>query len=335
MIFIKEQILHAWQSKNGLFYLVLTPLSWVFRGIVWLRRLCYRVGLLKSYALPMPVIVVGNITTGGSGKTPVVMWLVEALKANGYHPGVISRGYGVKVKAPTQVLPSSEADEVGDEPLLIAKRGNCPVWIGANRVKVGEALLAAHPECNVIISDDGLQHYRLKRTVEIAVLDTQVKLSRLRLLPAGNLREPISRLKRVDAIICHGQKIVDADVIQKAFQMQLVGAQFVNLADGSITATAADFKRKAVKAMAGIGNPARFYTALRNLGLTFAAVSFEDHHAFTALDLIKLDCDVLIMTEKDAVKCQSFAKPHHWVLPVEAEIEAGLLPLILQKIAKK
>ena len=317
----------AWRHKGSFFYLVLVPLSWLFALVTALRRLAYRNGLMKSYALPVPVIIVGNINVGGSGKTPLVIWLVEQLKKSGYLPAVISRGYGGSARLPTSVLAETSASVVGDEPVLIASRCACPVWVGADRVAVGAALLKAHPECNVIISDDGLQHYRLQRDVEIAVVDADSMGEGARLLPAGPLREPLDRLKTVDAIICNGEKINDA-----AFQMQLIGERFYNLKEASITATAADFKRKTIKAMAGIGKPERFYAHLCNLGLTFASVSFDDHHAFTAKELAEIESDILIMTEKDAVKCKPFAQLHHWVLPVVAQIDAALMPLILDKL---
>jgi tetraacyldisaccharide 4'-kinase len=275
----------------------------------------------------VPVIVVGNINIGGSGKTPVVIWLVEQLIKNGYRPAVISRGYGGSVKAPTPVNASTPASLVGDEPVLIKNRCDCPVWVGANRVDVANALLKAHPECNVIVSDDGLQHYRLKRDVEIAVVDSEHHQKNARLLPAGQLREPLARLNSVDAIVCNGEKTDES-----FYQMQLVGEQFYNLANIETHAVAADFKRKAIKAIAGIGKPARFFEHLRQLGMTFVSVSFDDHYAFSTVDLAKIDCDVLIMTEKDAVKCKPFAQPHHWVLPVQASIDAALMPLILEKL---
>ena len=324
----QEVIQTAWRHKNALYYLVLKPLSWLFGLVTSTRRFAYKEGFFKSYAVPVPVIVVGNINVGGSGKTPVVMWLVEQLKNKGYQPAVISRGYGGSVKVSTPVNANTPASLVGDEPVLIKNRCACPVWVGKNRVEVATALLSTHPECDVIISDDGLQHYKLKRDVEIAVVDAEHHKKHARLLPAGQLREPLSRLNSVDAIVCNDQKSDEA-----FYQMQLVGEQFYNLADVEKHAVAADFKYKAIKAMAGIGKPERFFEHLRQLGMTFVSVSFDDHYAFSAQDLAKIDCDVLIMTEKDAVKCKPFAQPHHWVLPVEASIDAALLPLILNKIS--
>ena len=326
---MRDLVLKAWQRKNALFYLVLVPLTWLFGALVALRRGLYKRGILQSQALTVPVIVVGNINLGGSGKTPIVMWLVQQLKQRGYKPGVISRGYGANVSAPISVNAYSQSNDVGDEPLLIFKRCNCPVFVGKNRVAAGEALLKAHPECNVMISDDGLQHYRLKRDVEIAVVNGDA-LQGAYLLPAGPMREPSSRLSEVDAIVFNGKKTMDS-----AFEMQLVGTQFYNLLDPNLKANAADFAGKNVKAIAGIGKPERFFEHLRNLGLTFAGISFDDHHAFSAADLAKLNCDALIMTEKDAVKCQNFAQKNVWVLPVEANIDAGLLDVLLKKIARK
>ena len=331
----QEVIYRAWRKQNALFYCVLKPLSWLFALISLLRRKAYALGLLKTHALSAPVIIVGNIHVGGSGKTPVVIWLVEQLKQQGFQPGVISRGYGGNVKLPTAVHANSNPKQVGDEPVLIANRCDCPIFVGANRVHVGLELLKAHPNCNVIISDDGLQHYRLKRDLEIAVIDAETYLKNARLLPAGSLREPMRRLRTVDAVIKNGQENSEdrhPAPVRNAYSMQLIGAQFYNLADPTIKASAADFKRKSIKAMAGIGNPARFFEHLRQLGLNFSFTSFEDHHAFSATDLAQLECDALLMTEKDAVKCKPFAQPHHWVLPIQAKIDGDLMQLVLKKL---
>lgn len=335
MTVTQDIIYRAWRKKNALFYWVLVPLSWLFALVSSLRRWAFRLGLLKSHGLSVPVIIVGNIHVGGSGKTPVVIWLVEQLRQQGYQPAVISRGYGGSAKLPTPVYASSNPKEVGDEPVLIANRCDCPIFVGADRVHVALELLKAHPSCNVIISDDGLQHYRLKRDIEIAVIDAETYLKNARLLPAGSLREPMRRLRTVDAVIKNGHEDSEdkhAAPIRNAYPMQLMGAQFYNLADPTIKASAIDFKRKSIKAMAGIGNPARFFEHLRQLGLNFSSSSFEDHHAFSAADLVRLECDVLLMTEKDAVKCKPFSQAHHWVLPIEAKIEGELMQLVLKKL---
>jgi len=327
--FLQDLVLQAWQKKNVLFYLVLVPLSWLFALLVSLRHGLYKCGILKSYALSVPTVVVGNINLGGSGKTPVVIWLIEQLKQKGFKPGVISRGYGANVEVPMSVTTSSFASKVGDEPLLIAKRCLCPVFVGKNRVSAGQMLLNSHPECNVIISDDGLQHYRLKRDVEIAVVNQMIYEGQW-LLPAGPMRESVSRLNRVDAVVFNGKKNIASE-----FEMHLVGAKFYNLLNPQLNATSAEFANKKIKAIAAIGNPERFFEHLRNLGLTFTGIGFDDHHAFSLHDLANLDCEVLIMTEKDAVKCQAFAQAHYWVLPVEANIDLGLITLVLEKVTKK
>jgi tetraacyldisaccharide 4'-kinase len=337
MTITQDIIYRAWRKKNALFYWVLVPLSWLFALISSLRRWAYRFGILKSHALSVPVIIVGNIHVGGSGKTPVVIWLVEQLRQQGYQPAVISRGYGGSAKLPTAVYANSNPKEVGDEPVLIANRCDCPIFVGADRVHVALELLKAHPSCNVIISDDGLQHYRLKRDMEIAVVDAENYLNNARLLPAGSLREPMRRLRTVDAVIKNGHENSEdrhTAPIRNAYPMQLMGAQFYNLVDPTIKAGAVYFKRKIIKAIAGIGNPARFFEHLRQLGLNFSSSSFEDHHAFTAADLAQLECDVLLMTEKDAVKCKPFAQTHHWVLPIEAKIDGDLMQLVMKKLQK-
>lgn len=324
-----QEILHAWKSKNALFYGVLIPLSWLFSLLVWCRRWLYRSNLLKSHKIPVPVIVVGNINLGGSGKTPLVIWLVRQLQAAGFQPGVISRGYGGSNKLPLAVSADSTPALTGDEPVLIAQHTQAPVWVGRHRVEAAQALLQANPHCDVLISDDGLQHYRLQREMEIAVVDAAFRPDRARMLPAGPLRESVGRLQEVDAVVVNGD-----NAMQNAHTMRLTGQMFYNLANPRFIAKPEDFKRKTIKAMAGIGNPERFFNHLRSIGLTFAGVSFDDHHPFTAQDLAGLDCDVLIMTEKDAVKCKPYAQPHHWVLPVEAEISGDLLAKVL-KILKK
>ena len=331
--FILEFIQAAWVKKGAIFYLILVPLSWLFAGVTALRRWAYRASLLKSYALPVPVIIVGNINVGGSGKTPATIWLVNQLKQHGYKPAVISRGYGGSATQATSVTPASLPSIVGDEPVLIASRSQCPVWVGADRVDAATALLKAHPECNVIISDDGLQHYRLKRDFEIAIADN-ASLQTAYLLPAGPLREPPWRLKTVDAVVCNGEVCKDETTIKNTFPMQLVGEQFYNLTDKTLTAIATDFQHKKVTAIAGIGKPERFFAHLRKLSINFTSLSFDDHYAFSAEDMAKIECDAIIMTEKDAVKCKSFAKPHYWVLPVAASIDAALMPQVLQKLAK-
>jgi tetraacyldisaccharide 4'-kinase len=315
--------------RRSLWTVALLPFGVLFSALSTLRRAAYRFGWLKSERLPVALIVVGNITVGGSGKTPLVLWLVKWLKQHGCRPGIVSRGYGGSADAPMRAAPDGDAALVGDEPLLLARRGDCPVWIGRDRVAAGRALLAAHPECNVIVGDDGLQHYRLHRDVEIAVVDGQRRFGNGCLLPAGPLREGVGRLREVDAVVVNGDETV---VLPGAvFYMRLQGAVLRNLRSGA-SVDAKMFQGSKLHAVAGIGNPERFFDHLRGLGLVFEAHAFPDHHAFVAGDLNWDDADAILMTEKDAVKCAAFASDRHWMLAVEAEVDPGLGQLVLNKL---
>ena len=318
---------HHWYRITPLHFILL-PVSYVFRLLGTLRRLLYRIGLMHSEKLPVPVIVVGNITVGGSGKTPLTLWLAQQLSNEGWRPGIISRGFGgVKTDHPQSVNFSSSTDEVGDEAVLMAQRGLCPVWVGRNRPATGRALLAAHPECNILLSDDGLQHYRLQRDVEIAVVDGMRRFGNGFLLPAGPLREATSRLNKVDAIIINGDTTANSE-----YRMKLNGTIFHNLLNPNITRQPIDFKELKLHALAGIGHPKRFFTHLNNLGLTVKTHPFPDHHRYTASDLIYKDVDALLMTEKDAVKCAEFATEKCWVLRVDAQLDSALIHKILERI---
>jgi len=316
-------------------HILLVPLSWLFGTIVLLRRLLYSSGLLKSYHLKVPVIVVGNINIGGTGKTPLVIWLVEQLKLAGYKPGVISRGYGGNTAGVTQVSADSNPEQAGDEAVLIAMRTGSPVFVSPNRVDAARGLLNAYPECDVVISDDGLQHYRLQRDIEIAVYDAVKGFGNGALLPAGPLREPVSRLQIVDAVVSNGSVAGSSKNKFESVEMQLQAADFYNLADSQIKTDGADFSQQKILAVAGIGNPARFFEQLARMGLNFASRAFADHHAYTAEDFERIDADVVLMTEKDAVKCRAFAKPNFWVLPVNAVVQGGLMPIVLNKLNSK
>ena len=325
--------------------LPLLPVSWLFRLLVSVRRGFYRCALLRSYRLPVPVIVIGNLTVGGSGKTPLVLWLVERLRGAGWRPGVISRGYGGGAAGAQPVSPDADPGLVGDEPLLLARRGGAPVFVGRDRVLAARTLLAAHPECNVIVSDDGLQHYRLQRTVEIAVFDGR-GAGNSQLLPAGPLREPLRRLSEVTAVVWNSvtpggpassSPIARATRGLPQFAMQLSGQRFYSLSDGQCYCDAQKLRDKRLYALAGIGDPSRFFAQLKALGLEFEARSFPDHHRYSAADLAFADDGVLLMTEKDAVKCASLTAREAWVLPVDAQIAASadgksLLDTILEEI---
>lgn len=303
-----------WDSRNGV-SLALLPLSWLFIVLSFLRRSAYRIGLLKTHRLPVPVIVVGNITVGGTGKTPLVVWLAQWLGAKGLRPGIISRGYGGDgSEEPRQVLATSVAAEVGDEPLLIAQRTGCPVYVGADRVAAARALLQQQ-DCDIIVSDDGMQHYALGRDIEIAVIDGSRRFGNGFSLPAGPLRERPSRLNDVDLVVINGEATAEGS------SMTISAGEVVNLHDADERRPLDDFVGRAVHAVAGIGNPARFFAMLRQRGLEIRERPFPDHHSFTATDISSDDGLPVLMTEKDAVKCSSFAQPCHWYVQAEAELD--------------
>jgi tetraacyldisaccharide 4'-kinase len=311
--------------------LVLYPVSLLFRVVVTLRRAAYAARLLQQTRLPVPVVVVGNISVGGTGKTPLVLWLATFLRSHGYRPGIVSRGYGAGSHEPRPVSSASDPLRFGDEPVLLAQRSATPVWVGADRVAATRALLSAHAECNVVLSDDGLQHYRLARDVEIAVVDGARGLGNGLMLPAGPLREPASRLKKVDAVVVNGSSSTRV-AAATLFTMHLEGRQFRNLLNPEHTVDADHFQRKSVLAIAGIGNPARFFAHLNQLGMSFRALPFPDHHVYAASELAHVEADAIVMTEKDAVKCAAFASEKHWVLPVDAVPSPELGELILRKL---
>ncbi|ADL54701.1 tetraacyldisaccharide 4'-kinase [Gallionella capsiferriformans] len=315
-----------WYQRNWR-HLILLPASWLFGALVALRRTLYRCRLLHSFKLPVTVAIIGNISVGGTGKTPLTLKLAQQLTHAGHHPVIISRGFGGN-KAQQAVTPESTAEQVGDEPKLMAQRNICPVWVGRDRVATAQAAIQAHPLCDVILCDDGLQHYRLQRDMEIVVIDGVRRFGNSYLLPAGPLREPVSRLASVDAVVINGGKTDPGQ-----YSMQLSGDIFYNLTDPEKTATALDFKKLRVHAIAGIGHPQRYFDHLATLGLTVTPHAFPDHHPYTSGELIYQDCDALLLTEKDAVKCAAFADDKYWVLRVDALIEPALTDQLLRKIA--
>lgn len=316
----------------------LLPLSLVFGLAAGIRRYASRVGWLRVERLPIPVVVVGNLTAGGTGKTPLVLWLAQRLRERGFSPGIVSRGYRSEARGSVEVAPHSSAAEVGDEPLLLARASGCPVQIGADRVAAARQLLDTHPHCDVLIADDGLQHYRLARDVEIAVVDGRRGHGNGFLLPAGPLREPASRLATVDAVVIHTAAGEQTDRTLAAgrpvFAMQLAGDRLRNLADPAQAEDLSGFRGRRVHAIAGIGNPARFFERLAREGLEVEAHPFSDHHAYDPAELDFGDGAAVLMTEKDAVKCEGFARSNWWALPVRAELEPGLDDLVAARLAR-
>ena len=326
-----DRLQHHWYRLSPL-HVLLYPVSLLFRTLVALRRFLYRSGTFASPKLHVPVIIVGNISVGGTGKTPLTLWLAQQLIDDGWHPGIISRGYRRSKSddsSPRCVETEDLPDEVGDEPLLMAQRKLCPVWIGRDRPAVASALLLAHPECDIILSDDGLQHYRLHRDAEIVVIDGARRFGNGLLLPAGPLREPISRLHDVDAIVVNG-----GNANENEFAMSLHGTRFHNLLNPEIVVSANDLSGQRLQAIAGIGHPQRFFDHLQELGLQCSVRAFADHHEFTASDLAFDDADAILMTEKDAVKCAAFATEKHWVLRVDAQVSPTLAQLIIKKVSR-
>ena len=278
---------------------------------MFLRRTLYRLRLLRSARAGVPVIAIGNLTVGGAGKTPLAIHVAELLKSKRWSPAIVARGYGGSVRAPRGVTLASDPAEVGDEPVLMARRSGCPVWVGPERAAVVAALRHAHPDCDVVILDDGLQHYALRRDIEVAVVDAR-GFGNGFMLPAGPLREPKTRLWGVDAVIAHGTDRV------KGYAMRLVGEEVHRATDARERRPAKSFAGERVHAVAGIGDPQRFFRHLAQLGVEAVPHPFPDHHPFRAADLEFGDVAPVLMTEKDAVKCKRFAKPQHWILPVRA-----------------
>jgi tetraacyldisaccharide 4'-kinase len=318
----------AWRKRGPLAW-PLFPLSLVFAALVSLRRALYRAGLLKSERLPVPVVVVGNISVGGSEKTPLVLYLARQLAQAGFRPGLVSRGYGGTVTAACEVRDTSDPAQVGDEPLLLKRRFGGPTFVGRRRVAAGKALLAAYPDCNLILCDDGLQHYALARDVEIAVIDRRGVMNGWP-LPAGPLRETPHRLTGVDALVCNGMPSMTVSG-PTLFRMKLQGSRFFRLDQPLQTSESSALAGKRLHAVAGIGDPQRFFDQLASLGLEFEMHPFPDHHRYGGTDLDFIG-DAILTTEKDAVKFGRLAKLPVWVLPVEARVEPDLARFLLEKL---
>jgi len=298
------------------------PLAWLYGGLSALRRGLYRLGLLRSVRLPVPVVVVGNLTAGGTGKTPLTLALVQALRERGWRPGVVSRGYGGSQREPALLGECPEPAVFGDEPSLIRASG-APVAVGRDRPAAAALLVEAG--CDVVIADDGLQHYRLARDVEICVIDGARRFGNGRLLPLGPLREPLSRLRRVDFRVANGE------AQSGEFAMHLAGGTAVPL-DGGGEQELSAFVGAPVAAVAAIGHPERFFDSLRAQGLDVEGRAFPDHHAFVAADLDFAGTRPLLMTDKDAIKCMRFARSGWWRVPVRAELPGAFLEALDQRL---
>jgi tetraacyldisaccharide 4'-kinase len=307
---------------------LLAPAGWAFCAVAMLRRELYGRGLLPVRRLDVPVIVVGNINAGGTGKTPLVIWVAQLLAGHGYRPGIVTRGYGGRAHTwPQQVRADSDPRVVGDEALLLARHGGCPVAAAPDRPAAALAL-REQAGCDVIVSDDGLQHYALGRDIEVAVIDGARGFGNRRCLPAGPLRETVARLRRVDLLVRLGK------ARRGEYWMRYRPGEPEPVAGGA-PGRLADLAGSPVHAVAGIGHPERFFALLRGLGLAIIEHPFPDHHPFRREDLEFGDALPVVMTEKDAVKCRAFAGPRQWCVPIRAEVNPAFATRLLTLLEKK
>ncbi|MFC0575173.1 tetraacyldisaccharide 4'-kinase [Paraburkholderia solisilvae] len=325
---IETYIAREWQ-RRGAFAWALSPLACVFGAVAAARRGAFAAGWLEQVSIGVPVVVVGNVTVGGTGKTPTVIALVEALRAAGFAPGVVSRGYGARVRTPTPVTPATPAAQAGDEPRLIARRTGVPVWVCPDRVAAARALRAAHREVDVIVSDDGLQHYRLARDVELVVFDHRLGGNGF-LLPAGPLREPLSR--RRDATLVNSPYERTLPPWPNTYALQLTPGDAWHLDNPHLRRPLAQFTGVKVLAAAGIGSPERFFATLRAAGIAPATRALPDHYAFAINPFADVQADAILITEKDAVKLGTWRDARIWVVPVEAALDHRLIESVVEKL---
>lgn len=319
----------AWyQPRLNWLTVCLLPFSFLFWLVTTFRRQLYQLNILRPIHAAVPVVVVGNISVGGTGKTPFVVWLVDQLRKQGYRPGIVSRGAGGRRQLkPHQVRHDDAASQVGDEALLLKKRANCPIVLCVDRVMAVERLLSS-TDCNVIVSDDGLQHYRMGRQVEIAIVDGERQFGNGYLMPAGPLREPVSRLDKVDLVVVNGGKGGQHIMHLKPMQLVSLKTPEKQLALGALAG-------QSVHAVAGIGNPDRFFKALQKLGYQTIRHVFPDHYLYEQGDIQFGDSSPVVMTEKDAIKCFAFANDNHWYLQADAEMNSDeCIQLIINKLRK-
>ncbi len=320
MMNFKTRLEQGWYQPASQVPYYLRLLAMVFRCLALIRRCCYRWRLLPVYRSPVPVIVIGNISVGGTGKTPVVIWLIEYLRQAGYHPGIISRGYGGQTQQrPQRVNAESRVQVVGDEAVLLQRRCQCPMVVDANRKTAIQTLLQGSDIVDIVVADDGLQHYSMARDVEIVVIDGRRRFGNQMCLPAGPLRESISRLESVDIVINNGGALQANE-----YAMQLIMTQVQNLVDPTKCCEIQHFVGQDVHAVAGIGYPERFFQQLEAHGIKVHRHPFPDHYVYM-LKTLKLSPNLaILMTEKDAVKCQRFAHDDCWAVRVDTRIDQRL-----------
>ena len=321
---MSQTLVNAWYKGHWALVL-LRPLSLLYRAVTSIRRLAYQRGYFASRRFDVPVIVVGNITAGGTGKTPLTLAIVDYLKQQGYKPAIVSRGYGGQTQYPAQVTEQSTAQQVGDEPLLMFLQSRVPVVVALKRADA-VAYILAKQLANVVVCDDGLQHYALARDIEIAVIDGARGLGNGKLLPEGALREPASRLHSVDFVVVNGQGYTQPH----AHQMTLQASVWQSV--GDVVHKEPPKPSQTIHAVAGIGNPERFFGQLELQGFTVIKHAFADHHQFTAQDVDFADNLPIVMTAKDAVKCQSFANDNMWQVPVVAQLSDEFYQQLVKKL---
>ena len=325
---IESRLAREWQQRGPLAW-ALSPFAVVFGAVAAARRAAFARGWLASERVPVPVVVVGNVTVGGTGKTPTVIALVEALRTAGFAPGVVSRGYGAKVTRPVAVTPASSAAQAGDEPLLIARRTSAPVWVCPDRVAAARALCSAHRDVDVIVSDDGLQHYRMQRDAEVVVFDHRLGGNGF-LLPAGPLREPMSRHR--DATLINDPYSRMLPPWPNTFALALKPGDAWHLDNPVLRRPLAQFAGERVMAAAGIGAPERFFATLRAAGLAPVTRALPDHYAYSSNPFADADADAILITEKDAVKLGAWHDARIWAVPVEAALDHRLVDLVVEKV---
>ncbi|EIC20603.1 tetraacyldisaccharide 4'-kinase [Thiorhodovibrio frisius] len=327
---LSTQLQALWYGPAHPFVRLLAPLGWLYCGIAAARAALWRWRWRQppeaEQRIPAPVIVVGNLTVGGTGKTPLVLWLAQHLRERGWRPGILTRGYrGQSQGEPRQVPADGDPRDHGDEPVLLAARSGCPVMAGADRVAAAQRLVS-ECGCNLLLADDGLQHYRLRRNLEILLVDGRRGFGNRRCLPAGPLREPFTRARRADILLTNG----GAEDGQP--RMELRPQRALNLADSRQTRALAQFIGSPVAAVAGIGHPEQFFALLERQGLRITRLPYPDHHGFTREDCLQWPQGPVLMTEKDAVKCRAFAERRHWYLPVTAVPNAAFINALEQHI---
>ncbi len=328
LVSLQLSIESLWYGHRHPLVPLLAPLSGLYRAALACRRFLYESGILPVTRLPVPIIVVGNLTVGGTGKTPLVIWLARYLRTLGYKPGIISRGYGGASPARAQrVEPQSDPAQVGDEPVMLAQRTGLPVVVAPNRVKAAQALLR-QADCDILLSDDGLQHTSLARDVEIVVVDGARRFGNGRCLPAGPLREPLARLNTAHLIV--GRERANPS----EYLMEYASLPATSL-DGGQKRELASFAGQTAHAVAAIGNPKQFFSMLRRYGIDIREHAFPDHHVFSRAELAFGDEGPTLMTEKDAVKCRRFGLENAWYVPIDAQLPATFerkLRLLLEEV---